>query len=329
MRTRRIHQHPLPDTFPHTKNMSANSESALDYTADVWELDYEGHPYLNCLRDDELLERHDNIVRNMRSYLWPRYCRFSISNHISSWYWHRKEHQTRLELSLRDLPMKSVSLSPTEDQNWLLPNSIPNGSQVIFRYGKRDHMKDMVNFGRMRISPAESYTDPENNLARRDDETSKHTFISGKNAKITMTDGKRIPIIGDIKRSESLPDYYVMCFSCIWDLELFTDFEADTCVVIYDPKEFFRRVSSVGPLALPKWHFHHNPITYFDPYEPRRKNAYFSAAMCKAFHFAYQREYRALWISNNGELPSGYRFLEIGNSADIMAMYDINGRQVA
>jgi hypothetical protein len=61
---------------------------------------------------------------------------------------------------------------------------------------------------------------------------------------------------------------------------------------------------------LDGWYFYHNPVEYFDPYE-MSANQYFNAAMCKDFRFAYQREYRFLWMPMGGQEAEGFKFLEL------------------
>jgi hypothetical protein len=83
-----------------------------------------------------------------------------------------------------------------------------------------------------------------------------------------------------------------LSLSCEFDSGLFDDFGgADACAVIHDGYVFAQRLDAAAKNELDGWHFHHNPVQYFDPYE-RRKDECFDAAMCKDFRFAYQREYR-------------------------------------
>lgn len=107
-------------------------------------------------------------------------------------------------------------------------------------------------------------------------------------------------------------------------MELFTDFdEADACVIIKDAELFARRIEIAAAAQLPGWHFHHNPVDYFDPYE-RLENEYFDTAMSKNFKFAYQREYRFLWFSQNGAVPDGFKLLKLGSLGNLAEVYANN-----
>jgi hypothetical protein len=108
--------------------------------------------------------------------------------------------------------------------------------------------------------------------------------------------------------------------SCDWDLSLFDDFGADSCVIIKDPETFAARLKTAFASILPGWYFHHNPVEYFDPYE-RKRNEYFDAAMCKDFRFAYQREYRFLWFSQQGDDAVDFKFSEAGSLEDIAELH--------
>lgn len=153
-----------------------------------------------------------------------------------------------------------------------------------------------------------------------DEETAKKSFLSSTQTRITMQDGRNIPIIGDVAQTVSMPDYYVFCMICDWDPELLDDFEGDACLVIKNTKCFAHRIEAAAASVLPGWYFHHNPVEYFDPYE-RFKDEHIDPCMSKDFRFAYQREYRFIWFPQNGEIPEGFKFLELGSLDNIAELY--------
>jgi hypothetical protein len=178
----------------------------------------------------------------------------------------------------------------------------------------------MVEKGSIRIGPASFYRDLERDVARADEERAKSSFMPGEYTRVTTQDGNEIPIIGDVRRTVSASDYFVLCMSCDWDPALFEDFGADSCVIVRDPEAFAQRLELAVKLILDGWYFHHNPVEYFDPYEMPR-NQYFDAAMCKDFRFAYQREYRFLWMHMGGQEAAGFKFLELGPLEGIADLY--------
>ena len=105
--------------------------------------------------------------------------------------------------------------------------------------------------------------------------------------------------------------------ACDWHSDLFAAFSgSDSCLVVRNTETFFSRLEIAGNKVLPNWYFHHNPVEYFDPYE-RMKDERINPAMSKDFKFAYQREYRFLWFSSNGERPNGFKHLDLESLQDI------------
>jgi hypothetical protein len=70
-----------------------------------------------------------------------------------------------------------------------------------------------------------------------------------------------------------------------WHPHLFDDFLGiDCCIVIKSPDEFARRLERAAASLLPRWHFHHCPIGYFDTHQ-RRSKELIDNAMSKDFRF--------------------------------------------
>lgn len=315
----------LPAGLPAPEAIKSFGQNEHAYHPDMWELEYMTYRYLGRVADDELNDRYGQIVRNMQSLVRPEWDRVPIKSFHSSWYWYRKEHQTRLEFALRGqaAPHAFPATADLDLSAPIIPR-FPNGTEVIFRYGKREFMRDLVQQGRVRLSPAQSYDSAENNAARKDEELAKHAFMPGQYVTVTKMDGAQFPITGNIRRTVNGPSYHLVCFSCSWNKELFDDFEADTCVAITNPEEFFRRLQIAGQTVFPHWYFMHCPVGYFDPYEQGR-NELFDPALSKDFRFAYQREYRLFWSQLDAQPIDGHQFVNIGPAGDIMAMYDADG----
>lgn len=178
----------------------------------------------------------------------------------------------------------------------------------------------MIEQGSIRIAPASYYRSVDEDCGRGDDELAKSSFWPGEYSRITTKDGKEIPIKGDVKRTVSAPDFFVLCMSCDWDLILFKDFEADSCVVIHKPEIFAERLELAAKIYLDGWYFVHAPVQYFDPYEISSKE-FFNAGMSKDFCFAYQREYRFLWIHLGGKEASGFKLLDLSPLNDIAELH--------
>jgi hypothetical protein len=181
----------------------------------------------------------------------------------------------------------------------------------------------MLHEGKIRIAPASTFARLDGDGARQDEECSKAAVMPGSHTRVTTMDGREIPLIGDVRRSTSWDDYYVLCMACDWHPQLFADFGADACVVVKNCDEFASRMESAFALSMPNWPFHHFPVHYFDPYE-RLRNEPFDAISCKDFRFAYQREYRFFWLSNSAGDSLKYRTIEIGSIEDIADLYPMS-----
>ncbi|MYA95835.1 MAG: hypothetical protein F4X91_05445 [Nitrospinae bacterium] len=321
----------LPKGYPTPEAMKSCNQNVHSYNPDIWELDYVTYRYLSRIAENDLQNRYHEIIRNMHSYTGPERDPIPLDSYQSSWYWFRKEHQTRLEFALRELepPVlpKLNHVLETFNKSGPTHPDIPDGTKIIFRYGKRKYMRQMVEQGRVRFSPAELYESEENNAARRDDELHKHSYMPGQYTTIRRESGEVTKPIGDIKRTVTGSKYHLVCFSCVWNVELFEDFQADTCVAVSAPEEFAKRLEVASEPVFPGWYFLDMPVQYFDPYE-MRKNEIFDSTISKDFRLAYQNEYRILWSQMNASPIDGFQFVEIGPAQDIMTMYDVDGREI-
>src|SRR5690606_23646640 len=132
------------------------------------------------------------------------------------------------------------------------------------------------------------------------DELNKHEFKPGDYTKITKLDGTTIPIKGDLRRTISFPNYYVLCMSRAWDPDLCNEF-GGACAVITDADEFAQRIDRAAREQIGNdWLFNWCPVEYFDPYEKHPKQ-FFDVAFSKDFRFSYQQEYRFVWLSKKRE----------------------------
>ncbi|MBS4005007.1 MAG: hypothetical protein AB7F72_03720 [Afipia sp.] len=313
---------PLPSVLPHSDAIKSSKQTKTDYESDCWEFQYEIHRYLGRITDDALRARYDNIVRNMHAIISDDRNVIPIHSFLSSWYWYRKEHQTRYEFALRNVPLhrplpivaqRDSSAAPARPRG-------PNAGDVLFRYGERKWLQNLMDFGRLRMKSAQEYALMEKDPARQDDERVKHSYSPGEYISLTMPDGLQVRPIGDLKYSTSGTDYFLYCVSMDWDSVLFDQFSGtDCCVVIKEPDEFARRLEHAAKNLLPGWYFHHCPIEYFDTYERRSKER-IDNAMSKDFRFAYQKEYRFLF-AGFGRPATGFIDLELGPLHDIAELH--------
>jgi hypothetical protein len=313
----------IPSVLPHSEAIRSWGNNRHSYKPEFWEFQYEVYRYLSSVPAADLSSRYRAIIRNMCTLISRERHVIPIQSPLSSWYWYRKEHQTGLELSMRGMEPPVQPPAGVLDHNPqdapLHPRS-PNAGDVLFRYGKRQYMQAMVERGSIRISPTSFYQTLELDGVRANDERAKHCFWPREHTPVSTQDGRGIRLLSDVRRTVSGPDYYLLCLSCDWDPALFGEFDADACVIIRNPEVFAERLAHAAQPQLSGWYFHHNPAEYFDPYEMDR-HQYFDAAICKDLRFAYQREYRFLWIHMDGQEASEFRFLELGSLKNIAELH--------
>src|SRR6266853_4020547 len=92
-------------------------------------------------------------------------------------------------------------------------------------------------------------------------------------------------------------DYYVYCFSDLFDFRLFDDFEGDACLVINNPKQFTDRLLCAGFQKFPDWLAQVDTVDYLDPL--RTKPGTIRPFFSKHFRYSYQTELRIVWLPQN------------------------------
>ncbi|SFV13453.1 hypothetical protein SAMN05192541_12019 [Bradyrhizobium arachidis] len=86
---------PLPTSLPRDEAMRSWGQAASSYEPDVWEFELPRPSYLGRMPEAELRARYDGIARNLQTIVSDDRNVIPINSFLSSWYWYRKEHQTR------------------------------------------------------------------------------------------------------------------------------------------------------------------------------------------------------------------------------------------
>ncbi|MCR4465341.1 hypothetical protein [Burkholderia sp. SCN-KJ] len=291
--------------------MNSWKQSKLHYEPEFWEFEYRTHRYLSNLPLPDLCRRYIGIAKNLVHLVSSERHVIPSNTFLSSWYWYRKEYQTRLELHLRGQGIPIGLPVPTTLERCDDPPRprYPNAGDILYRFASEKRITELAQHGALRMWRADFYATLEKDIARQDEEMTKVSFLNGNHATVTTLDGKPISIVGDIKSSHSGPPYYLLCMSCDWDRRLLTEFNVDRCAVISDVDEFARRLERAASELMPGCMFHHNPVEYFDPYElpPRSFVRHYNS---KDFRFAYQREYRFLLVHAEAG-PGVQEFLDV------------------
>lgn len=283
------------------------------------------YQYLKHLSLLELEGRYLGIRRHLRSAeiatkANPALHMLPLGDLRSIRFWLRKELLTVEEFRLRQVPLPPRPARPVGSNATPRPASLTGktsgGDDFLVRYGEMNFTNDMLEHGAMRIKPASAFKRREMDEARFDDELNKHDFTLGEHATVTApSSNQSIPVLGNMRYTQSAADYYVLCMSNDFDADLFTSF-GDACLVVHDPAAFAKRLEAATAERLVGWHFNHFNIEYYDPYElePGQKVC---AVTSKNFCFAYQKEYRFFWFPPKGEQAEGHIDIQVGPLKDI------------
>lgn len=303
----------LPKVYPNEKAIKSCNETLESYTPQFWQNEYLFQSYLHNVKPDELIQRYNEISENMLFFTEKKRDVIPLRVFDSSWFWYKKEFQTRLEIYLRKMSGRISIAKVVTENNECYGIGMSN---KIYKFGKKEHIENMLEFGKVRFTPAKNYSDGPEKDPRTDNELKKTRYIVNNNARIITKDGKSIPVIGDIRTEVKAPNYYVFCTSLDYNKYMLSKFNYDSCLVINDINEFQNRIHRKIPTNLSNWYFEGLQIQYYDPY-CYPKNAFFESVLSKHFKFSYQREYRIFIDPLQYGEATGFLDLEIGNLEDI------------
>ena len=186
----------------------------------------------------------------------------------------------------------------------------------LIKFGKKEHFK---NFS-FKVSLASSFTDPSLNTAQMDDEMRAIYHPHPDDIKISTLDGRRVDGITGIEITLKAPaDYYIFCSSVSFDVRLFGDFKADSCLFIYDSHSFSSELFDKLSKEIAVADHAYKQVTYVDPIRPDRGNPP-PVEFHKHMKYLYQNEFRHIFIpmenSNNSKdlflvMPEANGYTEI------------------
>src|SRR6185312_5932524 len=239
-----------------------------------WRAEYRQRRYLEHVNQDELEERVRDITTNILS-LGPAGQLHPVGGGTGGTdYWIILFTHVLEELSIRNGGFRPGFMKNAYIPKASWPN-IPKAAlalgdrqfepgRCLFKFGKEKHLRQALETGSIRISPASSYSDPSLNYAVCDDELRFTIKVPGKGMSIQKVDemtlkpvGKTIPVEGNISMTRRVPtDYLVFCLSAKYELRALDDFEADCCLVIKDSKAFVNRLLEATVPNLQRWTMH-------------------------------------------------------------------------
>jgi hypothetical protein len=194
----------------------------------------------------------------------------------------------------------------------------------LVKYSKSAHIRDMLSYGRIRISPASYYSRGSHIKAVKDLETERDYRLKAlidvlKGRDHFELQGKRIEIKnGVVPISFQTDDYYLFSSCKEIDRRLPTDFEADAALIIKDRRGFISRIKEAMMRSHPTWEFLQGEVYYYDPYNDLPKDP--NQELKKHFRYSYQKEHRCVLRHRVSPAPPMQLepfFVELGSLSDI------------
>jgi hypothetical protein len=237
-----------------------------------------------------------------------------------------------LEFGARGLALPAANEKARQQLNRYFENGEPTGVRlfrgfpeelegVIVRFGKHVHLKPMLEYGNLRLTPAELYQRSELVEAMRDNETERcfhasqfERVVAGKE-QIHLNGISTKIEDGFLKFVLSCPSYLLWSACKDIDRRLPDDFEANAAVIIRKPDVFASKLIKAVEKLWPKAPVWCGDVKYYDPCSfvgmKRRPET------IKHFRYLYQREWRFCVFPNEREMPEEPFDLTIGSLEDI------------
>lgn len=272
----------------------------------MWEADYRSDPYMKRLSEGELAQRAADVFSNVCRLTTDGKLSFPTAPLEEQWIvrlTHLFEEYRRRGVPFpADLTAHPAFPHPSRPKAKAAARTVRDRALEagvrLFKYGRIDRLRALVEHGEIRIAPASSYNDPSLNHAIRDDELA---FVLHPDfGRVTMTVLDRysrkpkgtVRPIDDKITKRATTNYYVYCLAEVLEPRLFLDFNADACLIIHEPVIFLDRLCSALQIALPRWRIGVVPVQYVDPLLASIGSV--SVFTCKHLRFSYQQETRVV-----------------------------------
>jgi hypothetical protein len=284
---------------------------------DLWDLQYRKRPYLRHATEEQLRVRVFEIINNLRT--------LTIENQIGllhhqkgGEYWMSRFSHVLEELGLRGhgvLPISDFAheLEGICDKIPDVESRISQHSEAphLLKFSKREYNEQALLTGHIRISPASSYDDDAKLRAVKDRELLRTTYHVPDGVELVTGEHELVKPVKAIEQITKSPtDYFMYCVSMRYSRRLFNDFRADSCLLIYDVDEFINRLIEAVKRKFSDFAVTGESVMYFDPFDCREvSNVFFM----KPFSYAYQSEFRLIWLPPSPVERLEAFFVQIGS----------------
>ncbi len=260
--------------------------------SDAWASEYEENRYLRFETRAALNQRYQDLITNITVLTYTGQVALTDEK-----LWHRLFKHVVIEMFLRAEPPVPHNFDPSVAPAILFPDkelctraaavvaSVPKREPYLVKYGKADHMRRLYEHGELYLAPASAFGDPDHNQAIGDHELSLPLYgvIANDSGVLKASDFYANPDVmrapdrrfhplfhaPAAQRDELIgiesygPDAWLYCLSDLLAPRLFSDFEADACVVL-QRKAFSARVCNALRPPTGNELLAHGPVQYVD-----------------------------------------------------------------
>lgn len=248
----------------------------------IWRREYYHYPYFILETDENIVERFSDLMVNIVDI--SRECKIvptpGMQNDAR---FARFFTEIIEETNWRGVLTKDVARNATNPIGAYFKDGTPLGCRMfgdrehipgkwIVKYSKSQYVKDMLDFGRFRISPASEYSKGSYIKAIKDLETARPYKLKAlsdllKGRDTIEAQGMKMKIQNGFIPCEFMIDDYFLFSSCKEiDRRMPTDFEADAALVVKSKAEFVKRLKKAMLQQFPTWCFSEGEVYYYDPY---------------------------------------------------------------
>ena len=289
--------------------------------SDDWAREYATNRYLRFLNRAGLNQRYQDLMTNITVLTDTGKLDLTDEKH-----WHRLFKHIVIEMFLRGEPPVPHNFDPSVAPAILFPDKelctraaeavagVRTQGACLVKYGKADHMTALYERGEVHMPPGSGYSQPEHNQAVHDKElvsvyygavTDEKGYIKARefHAKpdlLGAPNHRFVPLFRTPDAAEdevtgiecSGPDVWMYCMSELVTPRLFSDFDAEACVIL-DRDKFKARLRDAWQTLAGSGALVNRQVQYTDPVgayraPPSSPDVHFD----KTFRFAYQCEYR-------------------------------------
>jgi hypothetical protein len=191
-----------------------------------------------------------------------------------------------------------------------------DGKLILTKYGVYEHLEQTLLAGRVRVSPASAFADPQHNRAIQDNELESIHWMFEPSADellpyAALPGFDSIQPGGSVALTRFTEDHYLYCLSSVYDPWILDDFDYDACLIVDDPKTFVSRLMWRVHAALEARGHAFSPVTYVDPMTHIDRTV--PITLQKHARHQYQHEVRGVWLPKAGSGPLEATFVEIGS----------------